>query len=166
MKRSRRSDGHKAFSRPMNLLKKGLRRLTRAGALAGAAGETGFDFERLEERQLLFTLTVDPSDPSFAPDPVIPNFGTVHALFDVFIPYFAPAQAPEQQQPPRVTNENFDQNVPGDPGPFPNSFPIPAAAAPGFIFPQSNLAVFYTANSLALRRQDAAAQNQNLLVAG
>src|SRR4051812_35073330 len=115
MKRSRRSDGHKAFTRPMNLLKKGLRRLSRAGALAGAAGEPGFDFERLEERQLLFTLTIDTQDPALPP-----GYGSAGALFAYFLPTLFNTAVPQTAQP-TITTEDFNRNVPANPGAFPNT---------------------------------------------
>src|SRR4051812_41437486 len=105
MKRSRRPDGHKPFSRPMNLLKKGLRRLTRAGALAEAAGAPAFDFEALEERQLLFTMTITQQDPALPA-----GYGSVAALFAYFIPTFFNTALPQQAQP-TVTSEDFNRNV-------------------------------------------------------
>ncbi|MEX2219546.1 MAG: hypothetical protein WD749_12405 [Phycisphaerales bacterium] len=110
MKRSRRSrpEGQPGlFTR----IGRGLRSLTRAGALARAAGEPGATFERLEERQLLFSLVVDPFDPTFTPGPA-PGFGTVTAQFGYVIPLRAPTETINTDAPDLV-DFDFDQGTAG-----------------------------------------------------
>src|SRR4051812_8683913 len=97
MARSRRTKGsdHKAVNDPKGgrlgglLGRRSALRRTNTGALAGSAGRATSEFEALENRQLLFNLTVDPGDPSFVPSSV-QGYGTVTAFFGYAIPSYAP----------------------------------------------------------------------------
>jgi hypothetical protein len=107
-----------------------------AAELARAAGGRRQDMlEHLEQRQMLFTLTIA------APDPGL-NVGTVQAFFGYVMPYFAPTIAPGTA-PPTAVFEDFDTD---DPAP-------PLANIPDdFIFDQSNLRLDYTPGQLSAAR--------------
>jgi hypothetical protein len=116
--------------------------------LASAAGSAAQPFEGLEQRQYLFTLTVDPA--SINP---LTGLGTVGATFAYFVPQLINTAQPTIGQP-TVTNENFDQPFPGNP---------PAPVPNGTLFPQSNIRFDYTLNSLRLVQGPPGTQQGNAL---
>jgi hypothetical protein len=116
MARSRRtsvSDQNSTFGGRLGGLlgkRRALRR-SRSADLAGTAGQARSEFEPLENRQLLFSLLIDPGDPSFAPSSV-PGYGTVTAVFGYTIPYLAPTLE-FQPTPPETATFDFNQSTVG-----------------------------------------------------
>jgi hypothetical protein len=106
-------------SRALQTARKALRRTRRTSALADAAGLARPEFETLEQRQLLFTLTI-------TPDLVNPftGVGTVTAFFGYVVPYIIPTTDPQATEGTTVT-EDFNTDDPGAPGlagiPIPNN---------------------------------------------
>jgi hypothetical protein len=95
--------------------------------LATAAGAAEQAFEALEQRQLLFTLTVDPS--SVNP---LTGLGTVAANFSYFIPQYLRTADPQQPQTTTET-EDVDQLPLGN-------------VVTGSVFPQNNLRIEHNVN--------------------
>lgn len=149
MTRSRRSNRPDAQPRPWNLFARAARRLSRATALAELAGAPDSNFEQLEDRQLLFSLVVDPSDPTFVPGPG-PNWGSVTTQFAYFIPYLT-AIATVQTQTPTTTTDDFNTNTdPGDPGNYPAILLLQSGRR--FVTPQPNIGLAFTATSVGIQR--------------
>lgn len=120
------------------------------GTLLASAGKAP-SFESLEQRQLLFTLTVNPSDPSFIDEGN--GYGTVEAVWAYFLP--ATIRVGDVQDPEVETiEEDFDQDDPGVP-----VFPIPN----NFQFQGSNLRVSHNVSTLQLERTSPGNQPPNLL---
>src|SRR5690606_36468417 len=88
-----------------------------------------FELEHLEQRQLLFAMTITPE----MVDPTT-GIGTVRAFFGYAIPFMSATteSTPGEQQ---EVDEDFDQNNPGVPG-------TAAAIVPAiYQWPQSNFRV-------------------------
>ncbi|MCW5754137.1 MAG: hypothetical protein KIT24_05435 [Phycisphaeraceae bacterium] len=107
MKPSRRS--HRPYARP-GRRDRGVERGSAAGRLASLAGVSRSTLvERLEPRQLLFSLTI-------TPDVVNPatGLGTVGAIFGYTIPYLATEQLVRDPGDPSATTENFADRPAGN----------------------------------------------------
>ncbi|CAN5694485.1 hypothetical protein BH11PLA1_BH11PLA1_03240 [soil metagenome] len=103
--------------------------LERAAGMGLAA-----EMEQLEQRQMLFTLQVQTTNPTFVADPAHPGYGTVTATFGYFIPFLS-AVIPNPAAPTYVA-ESFDA-IP----PAPGAPPAPLPAFPN-VFQGSLLTVF------------------------
>lgn len=87
------------------------RRLSRIGELLSNAGRTErAEFEHLEQRQLLFALTI--TEPMIDPTTGV---GTIRAFFGYAIPYLAPSAEPSEADP-TIVEEDFGSDSPGIPG--------------------------------------------------
>ncbi len=106
------------------------------GALADAAGHTGGMLEALEKREYLFTLTVDPGDPTFVADPNRPGYGTVTTFFGYFLPIWAGA-APAVAQ---FTDADLGVGDATSPGPGPQA--TNPGAPPDTFVERSRMAAF------------------------
>lgn len=108
----------------------------RLSRLAGSAERA--IVEPLENRQLLFSLVVDPNDPTFVPAD-IPGYGTVTAEFGYAIPYIGTIEEVEETEPETET-EDFDDE-PNNPD---AGQPIPRGINSNTIFAGSNLIMLHT----------------------
>lgn len=151
MKRSRRTNRIETRNGLRKLF--GMRRsqdaAPSAGALARAAGGMPEPaFEALENRQLLFTMTIDQVDP-------FTGLGTVAAEFGYTIPQLLSPNQPQAPQAPQPVTEDFNQDFPGAPG-------TPGALiASGTTF-QSRFRV--THNVTTLRLDEVAEDNNHIFV--
>jgi hypothetical protein len=117
------------FTRILGSARRGLSRAASLFSRAGLADRP--EFEHLENRQMLFALTI-------TPEMVNPTtgVGTIFAFFGYAIPYLAPTTEAADPQQTEV-DEDFNQSVPGVPG-------TAAAIIPsGFMWPQSNFRVVH-----------------------
>ncbi|MDX2147068.1 MAG: hypothetical protein SFZ23_06050 [Planctomycetota bacterium] len=78
---------------------------SRAADLAAAAGRGPAGFEQLEQRQLMFALTVTADDVAGSPD----GLGTVEAYFQYAIPYMFTDEDPDDGDPQEVTEDFNDE---------------------------------------------------------
>lgn len=128
------------------------RRKSSPSRLAEVAGGAEQAFEPLENRQLLFTLTIGPGSNI---DPIT-GIGTERAIFGYMLQPLIPTVA---QQTTTVTpiDEDFNSDDPA----------APVANIPtGFVFDQSNLRIDYTATSVRLVGAQTENQVQVVLQAG
>lgn len=99
MKGSRRT--RRPYARPASTLGRSDAKASRLSSLAGAA-----TVERLEPRQLLFSLTITPSD-------LVDNdIGQVQATFGYTIPYLFPIAEVEDDDDPQAITEDFNDEIP------------------------------------------------------
>lgn len=111
-----------------------------ATSLSEAAGRAP-SFEALESRQLLFTATIDPSDPGFTP--LGNGYGTIEAGFNYFLPNVSGGEA--EPVDINTVDEDFDEDNPAGPPPV----NVPS----GFRFNGSNLVINHSASSVVLERE-------------
>jgi hypothetical protein len=115
------------FTRILDSARRGLSRAASLFSRAGLADRP--EFEHLENRQMLFALTITPGLVNPAT-----GVGTIVAYFGYAIPYLAPtAEVGEGTQ--RNVTEDFNQNNPGVPG------TAAATVLSGYVWPQSNFRV-------------------------
>ncbi len=119
---------------------RGTARVGEASGLMEAAGRAP-TFEALEARQLLFTATIDPSDPGFIP--LGNGYGTVEAGFNYFLQSVSGGTLEDAQLV--TVDEDFDEDNPAG--------PVPVNVPSGFKFNGSSLVINHTASSVVLERE-------------
>ena len=127
---------------------------SRAARLAAMAGSDGHTLDQLEQRQLLFTLTVTPD----LVDPATGLGTVVSPPFAYHLPtYFSPIPDPQTQQ--EGLTENFDDEM------AQWTQNVPPAPPSGTTFMESNIGLTYrgpTPNPVILGRRGANGQDQFL----
>lgn len=144
-----------AHRRWNNFLGRARRGLSRAAALVARSGALGRpEFEQLEQRQMLFAMTI-------TPEMVNPTtgVGTMFAFFGYAIPYLAPTAEPQDAEPDLV-EEDFNTNVPGVPG-----TPAAVVISP-FQWPQSNFRVEHGVTLMQLVQVEQSENHISVLMQG